>query len=143
MAFAEGLGEVDAAFSCELRDQNLPQGPRGPRTLLFPPCHHPLPTAATEAAVKGCGREIASLWKLRVEKTQTQDEHTDGTAGLCLGEGLGAGMGPRPQTHPHLLRAGPEQEVPGFRAGPEQEVPSFRSPVTLGLLCPLVLGSVL
>lgn len=70
-------------------------GSLGTSNLAVPPCHHPLPTAATEAAVKGCGREIASLWKLRVEKTQTQDEHTDGTAGLCLGEGLGVGDGPQ------------------------------------------------
>lgn len=104
-------------------------GSLGTLNLAVPPCHHPLPTAATEAAVKGCGREIASLWKLRVEKTQTQDEHTDGTAGLCLGEGLGVGMGPRPRTHLHLLRAGQEQEVRGFR-----------SPGSLGLLCPLVPG---
>lgn len=118
MAFAEGLGEVDAAFYCELRVQNHHQGPWS----LEPCCPHVTPTpAATEAAVKGCGREIASLWKLQVEKTQTQDEHTDatrapGTAGLCLGEVLDGAQAtaqgrPRLQTHQHLLWAGQQPEV--------------------------------
>lgn len=54
-----------------------PSGSQGTSSLAVPPRHHPLSTAATEAAVRGCGREIASLWKLQVEKTKTREQHTD------------------------------------------------------------------
>lgn len=64
----------------ELRGQGRPQGAGGNLEPYCPPRHLPLSTAATEAAVKGCGREIASLWKLQVEKTKTRDQHTDASA---------------------------------------------------------------
>lgn len=81
-------------------------------SLAVPPRHHPLSTAATEAAVKGCGREIASLWKLQVEKTKTRDQHTDAAA-LRLGGVRGCG---RPGAEGQ--RTGAESPASGTSTGP-------------------------
>lgn len=108
-----GAGELGGGEWCLLllgrgraEGQEPPSGSRGTLSPAVPPRHHPLSTAATEAAVKGCGREIASLWKLQVEKTKTRDQHTDAAA-LRLG-------GVRGCERPRGARTGAGCRVPGL-----------------------------